>query len=109
MKETQRRPMTPRLTNAIMLVLAWAAGACASMHSVLLSTQVSHAYDHKKCLCSVLSLLSLTFVPSVSLWVSFSSTSSHIREIGGTFLPAHSLFLRLPGIWFGHGPGHTVH
>lgn len=40
LKETPKHPMTPRLTNATMLVLAWAAGACASMHSVLLSTQV---------------------------------------------------------------------
>lgn len=42
LKETQRHPTTPRLTNATMLALPWAAGECASMHSVLLSTQVRH-------------------------------------------------------------------
>lgn len=46
MKETPRHPTTLRLTNATMLVSAWAAGACASMHSVLLSTQVSYTRDH---------------------------------------------------------------
>lgn len=45
--------MTPRLTNATMLVLAWAAGACASMHSVLLSTQVSCTCNH---MCGMLEM-----------------------------------------------------
>lgn len=43
LKETQRHPTTPRLTNATMLALPWAAGECASMHSALLSTQVRHS------------------------------------------------------------------
>lgn len=45
MKETPKHPMTLRLTNDTMLVLAWAAGACASMHSVPLSTQVSYTHN----------------------------------------------------------------
>lgn len=49
-----------------------------------------------------------TFVPSVSLCVS-SSPYSHIRETGGAFLSSHSLFFCLPGVWFGHRSGHTVH
>lgn len=47
MKEIPKHPTTPRLTNATMLVSAWAAGACASMHSVLLSTQVSTHTSHQ--------------------------------------------------------------
>ncbi|XP_061544579.1 proton-associated sugar transporter A isoform X3 [Phycodurus eques] len=38
-KETPKRPMTLRPTSATTLGSAWAAGACASMHSVLLSIQ----------------------------------------------------------------------
>lgn len=52
-------------------------------------------------------LASFTFLPSVSLWVS-SSTSSHIGETGGAVLSSHSIFFCLPGVWFGHGSGHTI-
>lgn len=109
MKVTQRRPMTPRLTNATMLVLAWAAGACASMHSVLLSTQVSYPCNHRSEKSIVfLALITFIFVLSFSLCVS-SSTPSHIGETGGAFLSSYAIFLCLPGIWFGHRPGHTIH
>lgn len=65
--------MTPRLTSATMLVLPWDAGACASMHSVLLSTQVSYTRDHtvpgrsEQCITSFSGLTLHLFVMLVSL------------------------------------------
>lgn len=117
LKETQRHPTTRRLTNATMLALPWAAGECASMHSALLSTQV-------RCPCNPLGSQqagSPLTLPSPSLradltivsflllsWVNPYFLSSHTGETGGAFLPPHSLFLRLPGVWSRHRPGHTV-
>lgn len=102
--------MTPRLTNATMLVLPWDAGACASMHSVLLSTQVSYTRNHtvpgrfEQCITSFSGLTLHLFVMLVSL----GYPCSHIGETGGAFLSPHSIFFRLPGVWFRHGPGHTI-
>lgn len=35
--------------------------------------------------------------------------SSHTGETGGAFLSSHSVFFCLPGIRFGHRPGHSFH
>lgn len=37
------------------------------------------------------------------------TTSSHIGETRGTFLPPHSLFFCLLGFWFGHRPCDAIH
>lgn len=50
MKEIPKPPTTLRLTNATTLGSAWVAGACASMHSVLLSTQVNPLFWSDLCL-----------------------------------------------------------
>lgn len=100
--ETPKRPTTPTLTNDTMLVLAWDAGACASMHSVLLSTQVSQALNRLTAAsgAAVICLLSICVC---------SSAFSHTGETGGAFLSSHSIFFCLLGIWFGYGPCDIIH
>lgn len=113
LKEIPKHPTTPRLTNATMLVSAWAAGACASMHSVLLSTQVSTHTSHHitSGRCDSLPWLDLCTSSSYAEPLSAfpSSTFSHIGETRGAFLSSHAIFFRLLGIWFGHRPCHTIH
>lgn len=72
-KETRRHPTTRRLTNGTTPVSAWDAGACASMHSALLSTQVncSQARGRRNFTGGKLSVnVYLLKVPYLSLWVS---------------------------------------
>lgn len=96
---TPRRQTSPRLMSATTLGSAWAAGACASSHLVLLSTQVSNPVHENTTMVNFQLLLS----GNVCVFL------SHPREAGGTLLSALSVFLRLPGIRLGHGSGHALH
>lgn len=100
--ETQRLTTTQRSISATTLASPWAAGGCASMHSVLLFTQVGESesdsvqLDHAQRLVCI----SIPFV--------FSSCS-HSGEAGGALLIAFAVFLCLSGLWFGHRTGHSLH
>ena len=132
LRETPKPLTTRRPTNATTQGSAWAAGACASMHSVLPSTQVSplaHTRTHTHTDPSSLSIGHETkanaplpkhrhgHTNSVSCAqsVSFPRSqfgclpSSHPGQAGGAFLPPLALFLCLPGLRSGHGSGHAVH
>ncbi len=97
---TQRPTTIQRSTSAIIQASPWAAGGCASMHLVLLFTQVSKSvtiqFEHTQRLFRIHS----TF---------FFSSCSHPWEAGGAVLIAFSVFFRLSGLWFGHRSGHSLH
>lgn len=47
---------------------------------------------------------------SMFIWESTACVFlSYPGETGGTLLSALSVFLRLPGVRLGHGPGHALH